>query len=70
MHPQQMLHARERGFVSREQVGDAARDQAVFDRREPGRAFRVVRAHVVLGASDMGDECRRAGCHIFLNSSA
>jgi hypothetical protein len=62
MNTQQLLHLRQRCVVELEVEVESGSNQAIADRAEPVRAFRMMRAHVVLPAVAVGNE--GGGCHV------
>jgi len=60
MHAAERDFARERRRFVHDQIVDAARDQLILDRRQPGRAFRMPLPHLVQHAVGVRIE---GGCH-------
>ena len=64
MHARELLVGGERRLVALQMLNNSRGDQLVFDRGEALRALRMVRAHVVLEAVRVGDECGGHGHEI------
>jgi hypothetical protein len=60
VHAGELARLGGRRLVAIEQPADARGDEMIFDGGEPGRALRMVCAHVVLGAVDVGNQ---RNCH-------